>query len=1050
MQARPPVGFDRCAATVCAARHRGTCPSGDHVQLSVLGPLEVTRGGIAIPLGALKLRALLLSLVLDRGRVVPADRLVAQLWPDEPPPQPMVSLRSYVSNLRRLLQDPGGDPLIVTRSGGYLLDLAPDRVDAHRFERGVQEARAALAVPAPSDALTLLTDALSLWRGGAFADIAGEAHALPTITKLEELRLSAIEDRFDALLELGQHVEVVPELEAFTRHHAARERPTRQLMLALYRSARTPEALEVAARYRARLVDEYGLDPSPQLARLADRILRQDPDLDPRPSRPVRAPRDVAGVTVPAPATAAVTSTLIGRTTERRRLERSLAGLSEGRGGVLLLAGEPGIGKTAVLEELGRLAEAAGVPVAWGRGVEQEGTPPFWPWLEVLRMVATQLDGEALRRALAPPATPVTQLVPELAELVGREPAAAGGDPDAARFALYEAVTTFLARVAAERGLIVVLDDLHWADPASLQLAAVAAPRAADHRLVLAASFRDAPTDRSPELDAALAAAVRHPATATLELRPLTRDEVGAMIAEVGGAEPSDEVVADVYRRADGNPFFVQQLAALLAESDATARERPAIPVGVRHVLLRRLQPLTPAVRATLDLAAVFGQDFDARLVAQAAASDVLTILDHVDVAIGHGLVEVGGAHASAYRFVHALVRETLYDELSPGATARGHAAAAAALERLDPPPVQAVAEHLWLAADVVPAHRAVPYLRAAADEATAVLAYEQAEAHLQRALELLARDPQADARTELGVRLRLVQVMTRLHGWTAGVREDVSGRVHHLAGRAGIGAELVPLWWSLWSTTMTRGDLQASKELAAELLAEAVKDGDPASLVAGHVATAYTDLFAGAAIEDVRARLVVAAEAEAAADPDALARTPEHLGLSRRVTVTMTEAIAGEVAATLAAAEEMVAFADLLANPFQQAYGHLFAAWGASLVDRHAVARSQAADGLAICDRERFRYLRLLLEPIHGWAAARCGSDAREQVTAIIRAVDDLAAAGQFHAVGSWLYLLAEVHLLAGDRSAATAAFDRADRLGETCGEQVYGALADRVRRLL
>jgi DNA-binding SARP family transcriptional activator len=182
---------------------------------------------------------------------VPADRLVDQLWPEEPPPQPMVSLRSYVSNLRRLLKEPGGGSVIVTRSGGYLLDLAPERIDAHRFEHTVREARAALAAGDPADALVLLTEALSLWRGDPLADIAGEAHARPTIARLEELRLSAMEDRFDALLALGEHVEVVPELEAFTRQHPARERPTRQLMLALYRSARTPEALEVAARFRA-------------------------------------------------------------------------------------------------------------------------------------------------------------------------------------------------------------------------------------------------------------------------------------------------------------------------------------------------------------------------------------------------------------------------------------------------------------------------------------------------------------------------------------------------------------------------------------------------------------------------------------------------------------------------------------------------------------------------------------------------------------------------------------------------------------------------------
>jgi DNA-binding SARP family transcriptional activator/uncharacterized protein (UPF0147 family) len=1018
------------------------------VDISVLGPLEVRRGDTAVRLGAPKLRVLLLSLVLEAGRVVPADRLIEHLWTDDPPPQPLVSLRSYISNLRRLLQEPGAPPIIDTRSGGYVLDLPPERVDAVRFETLARRGHDLVASGDAAAALATLDEALGLWRGDALADIADEPHARPTVVKLDQLRLNATEDRFDALLATGQHLEALPELEAFVGQHPSRERVLRQLVLALYRAGRAPDALATASEHRAVLVEEYGLDPSPQLARLTERILRQDPGLDaPAPpdgtTPPVRPAHPVA--TGPGAGAVEDASGLVGRDAERRRLDRCLAALGRGAGGVVLLAGEPGIGKTALLDELAHLARSASVPVARGRCLEQEGAPPFWPWLEVLRVAADHLDDDGLRDVLAGNGALVTQLVPELAARAGVAVATAPGDPDTARFALYDAVATVLTRIAVDRGLVVVVDDLHWADRSSLQLFALLATRAAAGRVLLAGAHRDAATDRTPELEAALAAAVREPATITLTLRPLAGDEVTALVERTVGSEPPAAVVAAVQHRAGGNPFFVHQLAALLVATDGEGDAD--IPAGVRHVLLQRMDPLSAEVRGTLAAAAVLGQEFDVRPLAAATDVAVPTALDHLDVAIRHGLVEVAGRHAAAYRFVHALVRETIADELTPGAAARLHAATATALEQVDPAPVEAIADHLWHAVDLVDQDRVVGHLRAAADEAAAVLAFEQAERQLRRALVVLERVPSADPSVELGVRLRLVQVLTNLHGWAAVEREEVTARVRKLAGRAGIGADLVPLWWSLWSTMMTRGDLGASQELAAELLAEAVRSDDPASLVAGHVATAYTDLFAGAATEDVLARLEVAAEAERRADPASLARTPEHLGLSRRVNLTMAHALAGDVEPALATGDEAVRYAQSAAGAFQEGYARMFSAWAAALVDRPEAALTHASTGLELCEDGGYGSIQALIEPVHAWAAARCGEVPEEQAARMVRVLEALIASGHLHALGHWFGLLSEVHVLAGDDDEARAALRRADELAAATGERAYGRALARVR---
>jgi tetratricopeptide (TPR) repeat protein len=497
--------------------------------------------------------------------------------------------------------------------------------------------------------------------------------------------------------------------------------------------------------------------------------------------------------------------------------------------------------------------------------------------------------------------------------------------------------------------------------------------------------------------------------------------------------------VDDVHRRSQGNPFFVRQLATLVADGDrAAAVADGAIPVGVRHVLVQRFQQVPQEVRATLELAAVVGLGFDVRTVAAAGDADVLTVLDHVDVAIRHGLVEVGDAHASAYRFVHALFRETLCTDLAHGRSQRLHEAVAAALRQHDVPPAEAVAEHLWRAADIVPTADSVHWLRKAADEASSVLGYEQAEQHLRRALELLARGD-GDAGTELEVRLRLVQVLTGLYGWTAAAREEVSGRVRELAGHTAIGAELVPLWWSLWSTAMTRGDLRASGDLAEELLAQAVAADEPASLVAGHVAVAYTGLFAGDDLDAVLGRLRLAAGAEAAADPASLALTPEHLAVSLRVNLAIAHALHGNVAEVATACHDLVACGRRVGGLFHDAYANLFASWAMAVIDRPEDALAYATAGLALCDEARLGHVAHLITPIHGWAAARCGADPCEQSVRIGAAIHALEAAGQSHAVANWHLLHAEILAMDGEVDAATTALDRARALSQHIGETVY-----------
>ena len=241
----------------------------------ILGPLDVVDREQAVLLGGPKQRALLAILLLRRGEAVSSDRLIDQLWGERPPATAAKTLQGYVSHLRKAL----GNDVLLTRGGGYLLAVAPGQVDAERFEAMVADARRALADGDASAARESLGSALGLWRGEPLADLAYEPFAQREIARLEEARLAALEDRFDADLALGLHRDLVAELEGLVRLHPHRERLLGQLMLALYRSGRQADALDVYRRGRQGLGDELGLAPGPELRALEQRILTQDPAL---------------------------------------------------------------------------------------------------------------------------------------------------------------------------------------------------------------------------------------------------------------------------------------------------------------------------------------------------------------------------------------------------------------------------------------------------------------------------------------------------------------------------------------------------------------------------------------------------------------------------------------------------------------------------------------------------------------------------------------------------------------------------------------------------
>jgi class 3 adenylate cyclase/tetratricopeptide (TPR) repeat protein len=439
-------------------------------------------------------------------------------------------------------------------------------------------------------------------------------------------------------------------------------------------------------------------------------------------------------------------SVLVGRDTELTRLDGALNDVLGGQGQLVLVAGEAGIGKTRIAEELAARARARGVSVAWGRCFESAGAPAYWPWIQVLRAYAVTRSPDALKFELGRGAAELAQLVPEVAELLPGLQRPPTLDPETARFQLFDAVTSCLRRASRTAGLIVVLDDLHWADRASLLLLEFVTRELGASRMLLVSTYRDVEVTRRHPLSDTLAELARQPVTTRLVLRGLTRDAVAHYIAAIAGTEPAAELVATVYNKTDGNPFFVGEISRLLANDGrlTSAADLPAlgVPEGVREVIGRRLNRLSDAANRLLAVASVQGRDFGVDIIAHAAGltrPDAIRILQepteahlvaHIDNQMGH------------YRFTHALVREVVYTGLSLPERMTLHHRVGEAIEansQLDVQPRLAeLAHHFLQSATLGDADKALEYAMRAGRQSLELFAYEEAADHFQRGLKAL------------------------------------------------------------------------------------------------------------------------------------------------------------------------------------------------------------------------------------------------------------------------------------------------------------------------
>ncbi|MFF4486408.1 BTAD domain-containing putative transcriptional regulator [Streptomyces sp. NPDC001544] len=791
------------------------------VRIRVLGSLSAEAGGEPVDLGTPRQRAVLALLTAARGGVVPVERIADALWHGEPPAKAMVSLHSYISNLRRSLE-PGRPPrtpatVLVTTPPGYTLRLSRDAVDAWRFEASVRRARRAPA----EEARALLTEALGWWQGPAFAEHADETWAASEVARLTELRSEAGELAVAAALRTGRAAEAVPAAEVLVGQNHLREEGWRLLALAHWACGRQADALATLRRATRTLREELGCDPGPALAQLERAVLTQDSEVlhtaapmhagsavqAPAPVVPTPAPialpvpvvpvpsagdEEDAGLPAVGPGTGVPPTRLagseargsnalfVGRGGELRALEAAAREARRG-GGAVLVSGEAGAGKSALLERFVGLLRADGWTVVVGRCPEYEGAPPAWAWVEALGALARDL----------PPARPgeLDVLLRETASTAAttRDEAATG------RFRMHRAFAAWLRTAASAAPLAVVLEDLHRADGETLALLEAAAA-VTGVPLLTVASYRPAEVgEHLVKTLAQLAPGVPH----RVALRGLAPEDVATVVDAVCGQPVDATTVAALAERTGGNPFYVLESARLLTSEGALVAVSE-VPLGVRDVLRRRLALLPAGARAAVRLAAAVGLEAEVALLVDAADADEDDVVEGLDAALAADLLTEPGP--GRVRFVHALVRDTVYTDLSGVRRARLHGRIARVLRRHRPDDLAALAHHFGRSGSPADASLAVDYALRAAEVAERRYAHDIAVGLIQQAIDVHTRavpDPYLQPEDAVGLLVRLLGAQIRAGSTDAarGTRQ----RAVELAEQSGRG-DLVAAVYAAWT----------------------------------------------------------------------------------------------------------------------------------------------------------------------------------------------------------------------------------------------------------
>lgn len=984
------------------------------LRLYLLGSFQMERDGQAVPTSVWarpRDRALLKLLALQRGHVIPQDRLLDQLWPQLDGAAAANSLHVALSRLRRVL-DPDRGALaaesLVRRSGsGYL--LAADAriwVDAEEFRRLVAQGRQWQRRAAWAPAIGAYRAAEALWRGEPLEEDGAALWAVGPRAALRESRLTALADLADCLLRQGAAAEALAVAEQGLALDQPREAFHALAMRAHAAMGHVAEALRAYDRCRRALADELGADPGPALQALYERLLRDETLGDlaawlaPHPARAdavaqgsASAARSGSGSrqgSVWLPGADGSQLPLVGRDAPLARLDGAYTAAENGAGSIIFVHGEPGIGKTRLLDAFAARVAARGARVLSARCYALERDLPYAPLTEALTTFLLQrADPAEVAAAVGRWGPQLVGIVPTLADLLPDLPARRPMRADAAQpGTLTAGVLAGLAHLVDALGarapVLLMLDDLQWADPSTIHCLHYLGRRLGRMPLLIVGAYRTGEAEPGTPLGRLFDELARDPAPPpALALGCLEPAHVDALVASaVGTQRHAGELAARLFRRTDGHPLFlVETLRGWMAESGPTAAT-PDLPATLRSAILGRARQLDAPTQAALVALAVAGRGFTAPLLARLLDVPEVAALAALEALTTRQFLRAvaGGV---AYDFRHDLVQETLYAEVPAARRRFLHGRAAESLEALTrerrgalDPLAGELAHHTQLAERWEDALR---YALLAGDHARESFASREALAHYQRAAEVAVHcPPEVAAAAQADLLERLGQAHADLGDHDAAIERFSALRdLLRLSGDRPREARTLV---ALAEAYFWRHDLMTAQEQAAAALALAQTLDDPALIALARLPASNTAMARGqvdvaeencAAILDLLDTLPAGAPGVAVAAPALAGVRLQVLGW-----LGLAHEFRADYARALPTIEASLRQGRELHNPF--IVGRSRFALGLSLGNqgRYEEALAVFHEALRLAEEAGDRYWRPRLPNCIGWIYAELGDE--------------------------------------------------------------------------
>ncbi len=849
-------------------------------------------------------RTLVKILALNPDRSLHREQVMEMLWPGVDNHSAIGRMNQVLHAARRaLLQSIGGDhePQDIIRHQNQLLILLPGfpvRIDVREFEDA-----AALALR--QEDLVQVDAALERYAGVLLPEDRYEEWSFAPRRELDHLFVSLLHTSATLLDARGNQAGAIDALRRSLAVDPSSEESHVRLMRLYAATGRRQRALQQFER----LQETFRKGDIPELSaatiELHQAILENR--FEALPQEPAQVQDDDYETDLQ----------LFGRDAELSTFSRSVEEGLSGRGRVLLISGDAGIGKTVLAEQVATPWRTNGrALVYWGRCHPDVGVPAFWPWSQILRGYLADHDSATVDRDFGRGAALVAQIVPEVEDRIALQ--ARNQRTTASRFELFEAVSSSIRRIAGHHPLLLVLDDLHWADRSSLLLLEYLAGEIRTSPVVVLATYRESDIDRHHPLHQTISQLNRYQENRSMALTGLSIEDAGRIVTSTAGLEPSGRLAAQIHELTEGNPFFVGEIARLLEQQDDLDTEEPlAIPAGVREIMRQRLSAVSSETRQVLDIAAVFGREFGVHLLSLVIETPRDHLVDILDEAVEARLLTERLSEPGMYRFSHALIRETLYDELGTSRRTEIHWAIAETLDHLydanSEPHYSELAHHFYRATPRSDVADTANYLARAGQRAMEQVGFDEASGYFARALQVLDLATPvnypwrcklllalADAQRSAGESLRSRE--TALQAATLARRLDLADQLAHAATTVA------------WSSM----EIRPYDEQVIQLLEEALErigtaDSIPRVQLLSALVRALD--YSG----EIERRALLGQEAVAVArrigDPDTLVDALES---------RMKSAVRADVLeSTLTDAEEIIHLADRTGDGYMAILGH-------------------------------------------------------------------------------------------------------------------------------